>query len=114
MVRLQPYATQAASLQGGKLDHADRMFHSVSKAWAAALAVDGKELVPEFYHCPEVFTNHCGSDLGSKQDDSSIDEVELPPWAKGSPALFVHFLREALECEAVSTQLHHWIDLIFG
>lgn len=43
-----------------------------------------------------------------------IDNVKLPPWAKGSPHEFVRLHRLALESEYVSNNLHHWIDLIFG
>lgn len=44
----------------------------------------------------------------------SIDNVILPPWAKGSPHEFIRLHRLALESEYVSNNLHHWIDLIFG
>lgn len=48
------------------------------------------------------------------QDGRDLDDVELPPWAKGSPDEFVRLQREALECDHVSEHLHEWIDLIFG
>ena len=44
--------------------------------------------------------------LGTK-----VGDVGLPPWAGGSPARFVNKLREALESDYVSRNLHLWIDL---
>lgn len=49
----------------------------------------------------------------SQIEDSQIDDVILPPWAK-TPEEFVFRNREALESLTVSQNLHHWIDLIFG
>lgn len=43
-----------------------------------------------------------------------VGDVVLPPWAKGSVREFIRKHREALECDYVSDNLHHWIDLIFG
>ncbi len=43
-----------------------------------------------------------------------MDDVELPPWANGSPERFLALQRAALESPYVSANLHHWIDLVFG
>lgn len=48
------------------------------------------------------------------QDGVALGDVELPPWAHGSPDAFVRLQREALECDFVSERLHQWIDLVFG
>ena len=49
----------------------------------------------------------------TQQDMLSVDNVELPKWAKNAHD-FVRINRMALESEFVSCQLHQWIDLIFG
>ena len=51
---------------------------------------------------------------GTKQSGISLNNVQLPPWAKGDPREFVRRHREALECDYVSAHLNEWIDLIFG
>ncbi len=43
----------------------------------------------------------------------TVDDVRLPPWAT-TPYDFIRMNRNALESEYVSSNLHHWIDLIFG
>lgn len=52
--------------------------------------------------------------FGKRSDGTPVNNVILPPWAENSPKKFITILREALESEYVSKNLHHWIDLIFG
>lgn len=52
--------------------------------------------------------------FGKRSDGTPVNNVILPPWAENSPEKFIKILREALESEYVSKNLHHWIDLIFG
>jgi hypothetical protein len=55
LLRLEPFTSYATALQGGRLDHADRLFHSVPETWNNCLTnpSDLKELTPEFYYLPE-------------------------------------------------------------
>src|SRR5208282_3145089 len=62
----------------------------------------------------EFLTNINGYDFGVRQDGSKIDNVNLPPWAKGDPKIFIAKHREALESPYVSKHIHQWIDLVFG
>uniref|UniRef100_A0A0E0E5B8 BEACH domain-containing protein n=1 Tax=Oryza meridionalis TaxID=40149 RepID=A0A0E0E5B8_9ORYZ len=116
LLRLEPFTTLHRSLQGGKFDHADRLFQSINSAYKNSLSntSDVKELIPEFFYMPEFLENSNSYHLGVRQDGEPLGDVVLPPWAKGSPEEFIHINREALESEYVSSNLHHWIDLIFG
>jgi len=44
---------------------------------------DLKELIPEFFYLPEFLLNSNRFDLGVKQSGVQLDDVVLPPWAKG-------------------------------
>lgn len=115
LVRVEPFTTLSIQLQGGKFDHADRMFFDISSTWNGILEdmSDVKELVPEMFYLPEILTNGNSIDFGTTQLGGKLDSVNLPPWAN-SPADFIHKHRLALESEHVSAHLHEWIDLIFG
>uniref|UniRef100_A0A8B9P7S4 LPS responsive beige-like anchor protein n=1 Tax=Apteryx owenii TaxID=8824 RepID=A0A8B9P7S4_APTOW len=115
LLRIEPFTTLFLNLQGGKFDHADRTFSSISRAWRNSQrdTSDIKELIPEFYYLPEIFVNSNNYSLGVMDDGTVVSDVELPPWAK-TPEEFVRINRLALESEFVSCQLHQWIDLIFG
>ncbi|KAF1988710.1 beach-domain-containing protein [Aulographum hederae CBS 113979] len=118
LIRLQPFVQSYLLLQGGSFDHADRLFYSIEKAWLSAsreAGSDVRELTPEFFYLPEFLTNINGYEFGLRQNsDVKIDNVTLPPWAKGDPRIFIAKNREALESPYVSMHLHAWIDLIFG
>ncbi|CAK9238386.1 unnamed protein product, partial [Sphagnum troendelagicum] len=116
LLRLEPFTSLHRRLQGGKFDHADRLFHSVEGAYRNCLTntSDVKELIPEFFYLPEFALNTNDYYLGEKQDGELLSDVVLPAWAKGSAEEFVQKNREALESEYVSEHLHEWVDLIFG
>lgn len=118
LIRLEPYVHSYLLLQGGFFDHADRLFYSIEKAWNSASRdnmTDVRELIPEFFYLPEFLTNKNGYDFGERQGSGEkIDNVALPPWAKGDPKIFIARHREALESDYVTQHLSSWIDLVFG
>lgn len=116
LIRLEPFTSLHIWLQSGKFDKADRLFDSIQATYNSCTqnSSDVKELVPEFFTTPEMFTNVNKVDLGTTQQGKKVGEVRLPPWANGSAHEFVRKHRQALESEYVSRNMHHWIDLIFG
>ncbi|XP_059900845.1 protein FAN [Gadus macrocephalus] len=114
LVRVAP--EHMLSLQNGRYDHADRMFNSIHETWKNCLegATDFKELIPEFYgDDPSFLENKFSIDLGRRQNGSSINEVNLPPWSSDAND-FLQKHKIALESQYVSENLHEWIDLVFG
>ena len=103
-------------LQSGRFDVPDRLFFDMAGCWRCCLKLtsDVKELIPEFFSCPEMFLNTNNFPLGTTQEGLKVDDVILPPWAKGSAHEFVRKHALALESEYVSQNLNHWIDLVFG
>ncbi|XP_032667732.1 protein FAN-like isoform X1 [Odontomachus brunneus] len=115
---VRKYPQYMLCLQNGRFDHPDRMFNSIADVWKNVLVnmSDFKELIPEFYDTSnggDFLVNSYGIDFGHRHDGAKINDVQLPPWAE-SPSDFIKKLRDALESEYVSQNLHHWIDLIFG
>lgn len=119
LIRMEPFTTLFLKLQGGKFDHADRMFDSIvcfkfavnqltfvqPITWKNCLnsTADVKELIPEFYYMPEFLVNSNNFNLGVKQTGVPLNDVHLPPWA-ATPEDFVRINREALESEYVKIE----------
>ena len=117
LVRMHPFAGLHRQLQSGHFDVADRLFSSVPRTWAMCTgrsAAEVKEITPEWYCNPSFLRNSNDFKLGTSQEGEKLGDVELPPWAKGSPEKFVDVMRAALESEVCSEMLSDWIDLIFG
>jgi hypothetical protein len=115
LLRLEPFTSYAVALQSGRLDHSDRLFHSVAETWRACTSSpsDVKELTPEWFYLPAFLNNGNGVPLGARTSGEPLGDVLLPRWAS-SAADFIAQHRRALECEHVSSRLHEWIDLVFG
>ncbi|KAM7542475.1 hypothetical protein Aperf_G00000007061 [Anoplocephala perfoliata] len=116
LFRLIPFAFRLIQFQDGNFDDPNRLFSSVALEWSLATdsAKHVKELVPEFFFRADFFTNYENFELGVRHDGRVVDSVELPPWAKGDPHLFVLVNRAVLESPYVTAHLPEWIDLVFG
>lgn len=114
LIRLEPFTSSHIEIQGGRFDHAARLFSSMTGAFklASTNQNDYRELVPEFFFLPEFLINSNHFNLGETVN-GKIDDVVLPPWAK-NPYDFVYMHRKALESKFVTANLHNWIDLIWG
>lgn len=113
LIRLEPFTKYNLHLQGGKFDHADRLFYDLGHTWTSASSQGGmsdvKELIPEFFYLPDFLRNSNRFDLGEHQRGGYVDDVKLPPWCLNDPRIFVRLHRKALESPCVSANLHQWI-----
>ncbi|THV04025.1 beach-domain-containing protein [Dendrothele bispora CBS 962.96] len=118
LIRMAPFTNMFKTLQGGDWDLPDRLFSDVARAYESAardVRGDVRELIPEFFNCPEFLKNSSNIDFGVQQNTGErIHDVKLPPWARDDPLLFVIMNRRALESTYVSEHLPAWIDLIWG
>nr|BAH12663.1 unnamed protein product [Homo sapiens] len=89
LVRIEPFTTFFLNANDGKFDHPDRTFSSVARSWRTSQrdTSDVKELIPEFYYLPEMFVNSNGYNLGVREDEVVVNDVDLPPWAKNLKTL---------------------------
>jgi len=102
--------------KNGSLGPPERLFNSIRDCWNFILNINNevKEVVPEFYSgCGDFLVNVFGLNFGETSNGKNVDNVVLPKWAK-SPSHFISVCKSALESKYVSSNLHHWIDLIFG
>ncbi|XP_078239262.1 lysosomal-trafficking regulator isoform X4 [Pogona vitticeps] len=117
LVRMPPFTKMFLAYQDQSFDIPDRTFHSTNTTWRLSSyesMTDVKELIPEFFYLPEFLVNREGFDFGVRQNGERVNHVNLPPWARNDPRLFVLIHRQALESDHVSQTICHWIDLVFG
>lgn len=115
LMRIEPFTSRHIEIQGGKFDHADRLFNSIHDAFKLCTTTpnDYRELIPEFFVNPHFLVNSNHYDLGNLQTGEKANDVALPKWAE-SPIDFIYKHRKALESGYVSIHLNEWIDLIWG
>ncbi|KAM0841857.1 hypothetical protein ACQ4PT_058739 [Festuca glaucescens] len=110
LLRLEPFTTLHRSFQGGKFDHADRLFQSIDSAYKNSLSntSDVKELIPEFFYMPEFLQNSNSYHLGVKQDGELLGDVALPPWAKASNIFYYVTYEGAVDLENMDDMLQKY------
>ncbi|XP_038616670.1 lysosomal-trafficking regulator isoform X2 [Tachyglossus aculeatus] len=117
LVRMPPFTKMFLAYQDQSFDIPDRTFHSTNTTWRLSSyesMTDVKELIPEFFYLPEFLVNREGFDFGVRQNGERVNHVNLPPWARNDPRLFILIHRQALESDHVSQTICQWIDLVFG
>ena len=114
LMRLFPFTHISIELQGSKLDHPDRLFLSVIKSFSNSITqkTDIRELIPEFFYLPEMFLNINDINLGKKDDNSIVYNVNTP--CKNNAYSFIDIMKRIFENDRISLYLNNWIDLIFG
>lgn len=114
--RIFPMTEVLIELNDNKLDDPNRLFTSIEASFDGATTQKGdvRELIPEFYFLADIFINANNLNLGVCRNEVKVDNVRCPQWAENNPFDFVLKMRQYLENETVSYNLHSWIDLIFG
>ena len=59
---------------------------------------DVKELIPEFFYLTDFLMNDNRFILGAKQSGEVLNNIVMPPWAKGDPREFIRMHREVTIC----------------
>ena len=79
LVRMDPHTEYHRIIQGGKLDHPNRQFHSVGAKWSAITTgtQDVNELIPEFFYFPELCVNRNNLALGRLQSGAMVNDLLL-------------------------------------
>ena len=115
LLRMEPFTSLHIDMQAGKFDCPERIFSSIPDLFNTIMTDmnDFRELIPEFFYCPEFLKNIDHYNLGLNIKICPKGDVALPPWCS-SALEFVYLNRKALESDYVSRNLHHWIDLMFG
>ena len=114
LIRVFPFTHIAIELQGKKFDDPNRLFLSVDNSFknSTSQKTDLRELIPEFFYCPEMFRNMNSLNLGSLENGDLVSDCITP--CDDNPYNFVITMKTIIENEYISSNIQNWIDLIFG
>ena len=114
LLRVFPYSFLSIEFQGDGFDDPNRLFSSIEKSLFINLSQksDLREMIPELFYFPELFSNKNELELG-KVDEKEIGNVRIyeSKYKDFDKYEFISKLRDLLENEQ---DLDLWIDLIFG
>ena len=114
LMRLFPFTHISIELQGNDFDKPERLFLSVVDSFinSTTQKTDVRELIPEFFYLPELFTNINNLNLGFLENGEEVNDVITP--CNNNPYDFIMVMRSVLESDYLSYKINSWIDLIFG
>ena len=115
LIRVYPYSYISIEIQGDRFDTPERLFYSINSMMLNTLSqrADLRELIPEMFYFPPLFSNMNNVELGKLRDGSNIDNVYVKDKNedKIGKYIFLKHMKNNLEAEQ---NLNQWIDLIFG
>ncbi|MCQ2818574.1 MAG: hypothetical protein MJ252_15000, partial [archaeon] len=126
MFRLSPFTQGMISLQNGRFDNPNRLFHSIFEVLRLLQKYsDNRELIPEIYYLPEIYVNHNFSVFGTRNSDGKnvfngefltyYDNNKLIHFRRSnSPVEFICRIQRLLESNKIKENINKWIDWIFG
>ena len=114
LIRLFPFTHISIELQGDKFDDPNRLFFSVKQSFqnSTTQKTDVRELIPEFFYCPEIYININELNFGTREDGTKVNDVLTP--CDNNPYEFIFTMKKILESSQISKNIQKWIDLIFG
>ena len=112
LIRCEPFTSLHIDSENGNFGYFNRLFFSLEMVIEQMKSnTSCWEATPEFFSMPEVFMNL--NNIKIPPNETILETIKLPPWCSNAFE-FVYTQRKILECEAVSSTLHLWIDLLFG
>ena len=115
LIRVYPYSYISIEIQGDRFDTPDRLFFSINSTMHNTLTQrsDLRELIPEMFYFPPLFSNMNKVELGKLRDGSNIDNVYIKDKNEDKIAKYI-FLKNMKNNLETEEKLDKWIDLIFG
>ena len=115
LIRVYPYSYISIEVQGGGFDTPSRLFFSISSTMNNNLIQrsDLRELIPEMFYFPPLFSNMNNVELNKLADGGNIDNVYIHDKKEDKIEIY-NFLKNMKDNLEKEENLNQWIDLIFG